>query len=71
MCLEEYETFIKDYSFESPLTISGADGSSYLVYYVAASESGSTPVQIPENSQYEISGNNSDGFIVTVTNWFK
>lgn len=68
MCLEEYISAVKNYTFESPLTISGTDGSSYLVYYVPASSEGSTAVQIPENSQYEVSGNNSDGFIVTVIN---
>jgi D-alanyl-D-alanine carboxypeptidase len=65
LCLEEYISAIKSYSSSSPLLVSTADGT-YAVYYVAASETGSTSVEVPENSDYTISGNNSDGFIVSV-----
>ena len=37
----------------------------YKVYFVKAQESGSTEVPVPQDGEYEISGNNVDGYIVT------
>ena len=70
LCLEEYLELLKtDYAYPSePLEIS-AEGTDYLVYYVPVSADSTTFVPIPPESvgTYEISGNNVDGFIVTVT----
>ena len=40
----------------------------YGVYYVAANQNGQTKLTVPASgTPYEVSGNNKDGFIVTVT----
>lgn len=65
LCLEEYLDLVKNYSYASPLVISTGT-STYNVYYVKAVGS-STKAYIPSGSIYTISGNNTDGFIITVT----
>jgi len=66
MCLEEYINFIKSYTYETEhLTVAGPD-KNYEIYYVPADMSADTEVPVPSDKTYEISGNNVDGFIVTV-----
>ncbi len=71
-CLEEYISFIKNYTVDSGfLVFNTQSGEQYLIYYTPLLEGGQTPVYLPtvdgENLYpYEISGNNVDGFIVTV-----
>ena len=65
LCLEEYLELIRTtYSYENPLAIKGADGKSYQVYY--AGENESSTVMVPTRYSYEISGDNMNGYIVTV-----
>ena len=67
VCLEEYLTLLKNYTADEPLSITNWDGEIYQVYYVAADTSAdSTYIMVPPNAKYTVSGNNSDGFIVTV-----
>ena len=67
VCLEEYPTLLKNYTADEPLSITNWDGEIYQVYYVATDTStDSTYVMVPPDAKYTISGNNSDGFIVTV-----
>lgn len=75
ICLEEYIEEIKSYTLNSqPLYITTDDNTKYAVYYVEASTVGNatvTAVPIPQyedetDYEYTISGNNLDGFIVTV-----
>lgn len=67
VCLEEYLTLLKNYTADEPLSITNWDGEIYQLYYVAADTStDSTYVMVPPDAKYTISGNNSDGFIVTV-----
>lgn len=67
VCLEEYLTLLKNYTADEPLSITNWDGEIYQVYYVSADTStDSTYVMVPPDAKYTISGNNSDGFIVTV-----
>lgn len=67
VCLEEYLTLLKNYTADEPLSITNWDGEIYQVYYVAADTStDSTYVMVLPDAKYTISGNNSDGFIVTV-----
>ena len=61
LCLEEYIDLLRGYSAESPLTISTDDGGKYAAYYCKG-----LTVTVPKSGEYEVSGNNSDGFIVTV-----
>lgn len=65
ICLEEYIDIIKGYNNTKPLEI--ASGSKlYHVYYVPANTGADTDVPVPSNKTYTVSGNNVDGFIVTV-----
>ncbi len=67
LCLEEYvEQLRASYSVDHRLKISGADGKSYEVYYVPSSGEELTTVRVPKNHTYTISGDNENGFIVTV-----
>ncbi len=63
-CLEEYLDYIKSYTVDAPLTYTNGD-ITYEIYYYAANTSGSTEVKIPKKNNYSISGNNTDGFIIT------
>ena len=82
ICYEEYVDVLKKYTFETRLLYVKADGSvssaepeemptsdGYLIYYVPMAEGESTEIKVPSGFEYEdvtISGNNVDGFIVTV-----
>lgn len=70
LCLEEYEDFLKGYSYDKPLMYTSSSNIKYGIYFVSAGKE-KTNIQVPldENDQqysYEISGNNVDGFIITV-----
>ncbi len=69
LCLEEYIDFLREnhhYGFDEPLNYS-AEGKDYTIYYFPASvENDVTNIYVP-SANYEISGNNVDGFIVTIT----
>ena len=67
ICLEEFLQEIRQYSVSNMLVVkNGSD--SYGMYYVPADlHSETTSFAIPSNqSSYDISGNNADGFIVTI-----
>ena len=38
----------------------------YMIYYVPAMEGDTTDIPVPPDCEYEISGDNANGFIVTV-----
>ena len=67
LCLEEYIAFIKGYTYYTHpgqgLTQSTQD---YSIYYVPC-EGKVTNIPLPISKDYTISGNNEDGFIVTVS----
>ena len=63
-CLEEYVSFISAYTFDYPLTYS-ANGVNYEIYGAKATGE-FTAVRVPVSGNYTISGNNIDGFIITV-----
>ena len=61
LCLEEYIDFIKNYTADGPhYQVTTADGT-YDIYYAKGVQ-----VPVPTDQEYEISGNNVDGFIITV-----
>ena len=65
LCLEEYIDKLKEHTNDKPIEV--AVGSKlYQVYYVPANAAGDTEVPVPSNKTYKVSGNNVDGFIVTV-----
>lgn len=66
LCLEEYITYLKNYSYYiSPGQGITDSAKNYSIYYVPA-ENDITYVPVPTSKPYWISGNNIDGFIVTV-----
>lgn len=66
LCLEEYLELLKQYTHENPLIID-VQNKSYEVYYQPMEDGLTSSINIPIESAYLISGNNSDGFIVTIT----
>lgn len=69
MVLEEYlEMLQTQHPYEGEhLMVTDTDGKVYEIYYYAMDEGyDSTMVAVPSGKAYTISGNNTDGFIVTV-----
>ena len=68
LCLEEYITLISQFVYgEHHMEFTDDEGKNYEIYYVPADmSSGSTNVPVPAGKKYDISGNNVDGFIVTL-----
>ncbi len=64
--LEEYFDIISEHKSNNPVLIEDHSGCRWCVYYVEAVEYGETNIPVPENYEYEISGDNYSGFIVTV-----
>lgn len=64
LCLEEYHDFIKSYSQSAPLIAETGARRTQLFYLPA--RVGGTPLTLGETAPYQISGNNTDGFVVTV-----
>lgn len=66
LCLEEYLNSVKMYTIDSMLEIT-TDSAKYGVYYVPVNSNGATSFSVPAgNTPYSVSGNNMDGFVVTV-----
>ncbi|MBU3804871.1 MAG: M15 family metallopeptidase [Candidatus Cellulosilyticum pullistercoris] len=65
-CLEEYMDYLKQFTFGSTHLVVDCDAGKYEIYFVP-SEGRETSVPVPSDKAYTISGNNEDGFIVTVT----
>ena len=81
LCLEEYVEYIKQYTTDTKLlwvqenglladvSSTALPGEGTLVYYVPMTEGETTDIRVPRGNIFqntEISGNNADGFIVTV-----
>ena len=66
LCLEEYIDDVKQFTCDGPhLIVEGRYGVDE-VYYVPAAASGLTAVPVVHGTPCRLSGNNQDGFIVTV-----
>ena len=63
--LEEYTMFIKSFSEHNRYIYHGKDSGTTEVYYVPVTDD-ETNISLPDHPAYQISGNNIDGFIVTV-----
>ena len=61
--LSEYLQFLRGYSVTNPYYETYGDRQ-MQIYFVPAAAFGSTDIPVPENREYEISGNDTDGFIV-------
>ncbi len=67
LCLEEYIDALRAFTYEGKhLAITDDEGVAWEIYFVPADASGTTKIPVPRHYQWEISGNNVDGFIVTV-----
>lgn len=68
LCLEEYIDLLRDYTYEGEhLEFTDGNGAAYEIYFVPSDDGAeTTTVPVPNTLKYEISGNNADGFIVTV-----
>ncbi|MFJ7366784.1 VanY-A/VanY-F/VanY-M family D-Ala-D-Ala carboxypeptidase [Peribacillus frigoritolerans] len=64
LVLEEYLDYLKE---EKSISVS-VKGKKYTISYYPISQNGTIGVEVPANEQYEISGNNIDGVIVTILN---
>ena len=64
LTLSGYYDYLRAHTMDVPLYYTVGE-TIYTVYYVP-SAGGTTEVPIPKKAKYEISGNNSDGYIVTV-----
>lgn len=63
--LEEYTEFIKNFSYENRLIFNFKNDKAVEIFYIKFG-SDKTEITLPEKSVYQISGNNYDGFIITV-----
>ncbi len=67
LCLEEYIEYLSSIKFgEKSLLIMSDEGEAWEVYFVPAAAEGDTEIPVPVSGDYEVSGNNVDGFIITV-----
>lgn len=67
LVLEEYVEFLKAYPYESNHLITELDRQIVEIFYVNAdSSSNLITIELPEDSIYQLSGNNTDGFVVTL-----
>ncbi len=69
LCLEEYIGLLRDkYSYDGEhLQITDDNGAHYEVFFAPSTDGEETTnVPVPSGYRYDISGNNNDGFIVTV-----
>lgn len=64
LTLNGYYSFLRSHTLNQPLYYSTGD-TSYTVYYVPAIN-GTAQVPVPLSGDYELSGDNSEGFIVTL-----
>ena len=64
--LEEYISYIKQFTFGKEHLKVECESGAYEIYFVP-SEGSETFVPVPKGKSYTLSGNNEDGFIVTVT----
>lgn len=68
LCLEEYINTLRAYQTDDQHLFVESDGVKYEIWYVPVSPEGDvTEVKVPEGVDYSVSGNNLDGFIITLT----
>ncbi len=67
LSLEEYINFIRDYDYNgTKYYITADNGDIYCLYYVSANGNAEQKIPVPKLAkEYQISGNNIDGFIVS------
>ena len=63
---EEYMELLHKHNDEDAILMEDHEGHKWCIYYVEGDEYDTTNVPVPSNYEYEISGDNQGGFIVTV-----
>ena len=66
LTLEEYTVFLKQFPYAGPHLQGRFRGRDIEIFYVPAAHSGPAAIAIPDQAPYHVSGNNEDGFIVTL-----
>ena len=66
LTLEEYTVFLKQFPYAGPHLQGRFRGRDIEIFYVPAAHSGPAAIAIPDQTPYHVSGNNEDGFIVTL-----
>lgn len=61
LCLEEYIDFLRQYPCQGEHLLTESGGQAYEIYFCAADA-----LYVPDAGTYSVSGNNVDGFIVTI-----
>lgn len=66
LCYEEYISYLKAYPYDgNHMFFTSETGDKYEVFYLRSAGE-TTTFELPEGSEYFVSGNNVDGYIVTV-----
>lgn len=65
LSLEEYTDYLRDFTADGQHASVSVGSRYYEIYFVPAA-SGNTAVPVPKEGGYTVSGNNVDGFIVTI-----
>ncbi len=61
LCLEEYIDLLRQYPYDGPHLLTDFDGQTYEIYFCSRDN-----LYVPDTAYYTLSGNNVDGYIVTV-----
>ena len=65
MVLEEYIEWIKEYTFENRYAFTDENGVQFEIFYLPEKEA-EKGVALPDHTEYRISGNNVDGYVITL-----
>ena len=63
-CLEEYLEYVKDYTYQSPLKVTDANGTKYEIFYAACDLNATVRIPLNDANPCTVSGNNYDGLVV-------
>lgn len=67
LCLEEYTDLLRGFTFEGEHLIFSDDlGGRYEIYYIPLTNGETIKIPVPADAVYTVSGNNVNGFIVTL-----
>lgn len=66
LTLEEYITFIRQFPYTGKHLKWSKEGREMEIFYVPAGTAGNTRIQLPDDICYQVSGNNVDGFVLTL-----
>lgn len=66
LCLEEYIAYIEQFTFDEEHLFIETEEGNYEIYYVPMSQEKKTSIPVPKDKVYSLSGNNIDGFVVTI-----